>query len=392
VIYWVMQQLRGDNAPPLASVRAILAFVLAFSAVLATGNFIIRNLHRRGFRDLPRTYMDSFANSKSGTPTMGGLIIVFGIFIGGGFMCDLSKPAVALMLLSTIFFAGLGAVDDLLKIRARSSDGGLGRRTKILAQGGFGLFFAIIALNGSTSPFLTGNPPGIDARSLLNLPVYTQLTGYQPDIGVIWYGALIIVVFLSVTNAINLLDGLDGLTSVPTAFTFAFYGILAYFLSRANFATDLQLVPFTWSSEVAIYASAVVGALTGFLWFNCYPAEVFMGDTGSLSLGGTAAAVCILTKHELMFLIVGGIFLYTFISTMVQDIVGLKILGRRMQYRAPAHHLYQHLGWSETKVAMRYWIVSLMFALLGLACVIGIPRIGGNKAVPASPPPIRAVR
>ena len=118
-----------------------------------------------------------------------------------------------------------------------------------------------------------------------------------------------------------------------------------------------------------------------------------MGDTGSLSLGGTIASVCIITKHELMFAIVGGIFLYTFISTFIQDAIGLSMTGRRFQYRAPAHHKFQHLGWAETKVSMRYWIVSLMFALLGLACVVGIPRVGGKSAAPnAVSPPIRAVR
>lgn len=390
MIYWLLQQFRAENAPPLTSVRAILAFIVAFVVVLLIGNPLIRMLHRRGLRDLPRAYMESFSSSKIGTPTMGGLLIVIGILTSAVLWCDLSKSAVGLMLLSTTFFAGVGALDDILKIRSRSSDGGLTRKSKILAQGGFGLFFAVITLNQGTSPFLVGGPPGIDARTYFNIPIYTPYSGTQLDIGPVGYGILVIAVFVLVSNAVNLLDGLDGLATVPTAFTFAFYGMLAYFLSRATFATDIQLVPFTWMTEIAIYCAAVVGALTGFLWFNCYPAEVFMGDTGSLSLGGTIAAVCVITKHEVMFLIVGGIFVYTCVSTFVQDSVGLSIVGRRFQYRAPAHHKFQHLGWAETKVSMRYWIISLMFALLGFACVVGIPRVGAKTQ--SANTAVRAVR
>lgn len=333
---------------PFTSLRAVLAFVTAFVIVWLVGPRVIAALYRRGFRDLPREYMDSFASSKTGTPTMGGVIIVLGVVVSALLCCDLGGKPVPLLLLSTFFFAGLGALDDVRKIEKRHSDGGLSRRLKLAAQGLFGAFFALLVVADGSSPFAALG------RTELFVPIAGPVFGWRPDFGPWGYGLFVVGVFLAVSNAVNFADGLDGLAVVPAAFAVAVYGAVAYLVGFPSFAADLGLPHRPWLGEAAVYSAGLLGACTGFLWFNGYPAAIFMGDTGSMALGGTLAALAVLTKQELLFLVVGGVFVYEFLSVLIQDTLGVNRIGRRMFFRAPAHHSFQHQGVAETKVVLRF--------------------------------------
>ena len=357
---------------PFTSLRAVLAFITAFVAVWLIGPKVIATLYRRGFRDLPREYMDSFASSKTGTPTMGGVIIVLGVVGAALTCCDLGSKPVPLLLLATFFFAGIGAMDDVQKVRRKQSDSGMSRKIKLLAQGLFGAFFALLVVADGSSPF------GEAGRTELFVPIASPVFGWRPDFGPFGYALFIIGVFLAVSNAVNFADGLDGLAVVPAAFSVAVYGAVAYLIGSKTFAADLGLAHRPVLGEAAVYAAGVLGACTGFLWFNGYPASVFMGDTGSMALGGTLAALAVLTKQELLFLVVGGVFVYEFLSVLIQDTIGVGRLGRRLFFRAPAHHSFQHQGVSETKVVLRFWIVSLILALIALGALTAGPRFGGE--------------
>jgi phospho-N-acetylmuramoyl-pentapeptide-transferase len=357
----------------MTSIRAIAAFLTAFGIVWLLAPRIIAGLYRRGLRDRPRDYVDSWAFTKSGTPTMGGVLIVLGMLSASLIWCDLSSPPIPLLLLATTFFAGLGALDDILKTKRKSSDGGLGRRFKLVSQGLFGLFFALIIMNSGTTPF---DP---DEKSRLYVPLLTPLLGIHPDLGEIGYGSLILFAFLAISNAVNFADGLDGLAIVPAAFAVAVYGIIAYILGKGLLAAPETLAPHPWMQELSLYCCGLLGAATGFLWFNGYPAQVFMGDTGSLSLGGTLAALAVLTKQEILFLLLGAVFVLEFVSVLIQDTLGIARLGRRIFYRAPIHHSFQHQGVAETKVVLRFWIMSLLFALIALGAWMGGPRMADSS-------------
>jgi phospho-N-acetylmuramoyl-pentapeptide-transferase len=180
-----------------------------------------------------------------------------------------------------------------------------------------------------------------------------------------------VIIFFIVysANSVNFADGLDGLATVPSLFAFSVYGIYAYLFGNAILSRYLWYPVLPGAGEAAVFCGAVVGALLGFLWFNAYPAELFMGDTGSMALGGALGTLMILLKQEVLFLILGGIFLAELISVVIQDWLGIQILGRRILYRAPIHHTFQHRGIAETKIVVRFWIIAGMLALLSLAAL-----------------------
>ena len=320
------------------------------------------------------------------TSTMGGLIVIASILVSAALWCNpratygptpvaadtasqqeviADKPetlasAVPLLFMTLLFFGGVGAVDDYLKVKRGGADAGLSRRVKLVLQGVFATLFAILVLSDGSSPF----PDGV--RDQLYLPGLPPGIVSPPELGV-FYAGLIIIAFLCISNAINFADGLDGLAIVPSAMTVLVAGIFAYFFSHGTLASMAKFEHLEGMTEVAVYAAAFLGASVGFLWFNSYPAQVFMGDTGSMAIGGTIAALCVITKTELLFLIAGGIFVYEFLSVFIQDVVGINRVGRRLLLRAPAHHAFQHQGVAETKVVLRFWIVSFLLAVLSLA-------------------------
>ncbi len=355
------------------TVRAIGAFLLAFALVYLFAPRVIASLFRRGFRDRIRDYGEVFSQTKSGTPTMGGLLIVGAVAVSGIVFADLRSRFVPLLLLTTLWFGFTGFLDDLLKIRRGGSDGGLSRSAKLLLQCGFSAFFALLLLSDGTSPL----PEAVRTRLFLPcfskvsfapgpegtlLPVYSAF----PDLGLLILPVMVAAMVI-IANAINFADGLDGLAILPSCFTAIVFGAFAYVLGHTEYSSFLFLQHLPGANEVAVYASALVGAGVGFAWFNAYPAQIIMGDTGSEALGGTIAALAILTRQELLFLVAGAVFVFEFVSVLIQDRIGIAKVGRRYFYRTPIHHTYQFRGVAEPKVVVRFWIAGAISALLSLA-------------------------
>lgn len=339
------------------SFRSIFAFVTGFLLLLFFGQWIISVLLRNGIRENIREYGDITNPHKRGTPTMGGILIVGAVLIPSLLWCNLENRFIQILLTSVLWFGGIGFMDDILKIRHRQTDLGLSRRWKLLLQGTFGLLLGLIILSPHLSPF----PPGFGGK--LFLPF---IKGAITDLG--WaYIIFIIFVVMSISNAVNFADGLDGLAIVPSSVTTLVYGIFAYILGNVNYSNYLLFDHIPGSGEATVFCAALTGAGLGFLWYNAYPAQIFMGDTGSLTLGGTIATLAVILKQEFLFLIAGGIFLAEAFSVLVQDRIGIAWLGRRLFYRAPLHHTFQHRGIPETTVVVRFWIISIVLALLSLA-------------------------
>ena len=365
-IYLALEGRFGLSETPLRLVhftttRMVLAFLTSFLLVYALSPRVIALLYRRNIRDTSRDVLGkNYAASKSGTPTMGGLIIIIALASSSLLWCNPNRRPVSLLLMALVFYGGIGLVDDLLKVRNRGSDSGLSRRGKLVLQALFAALFAALILSDGTSPFTP------EVRSSLFLPGVPTAVIAPPDLG-LFYFPFVVLAFLGIANAINFADGLDGLAILPSCLVALVFGVFAYMFSHAGFAKTVDFPHLVWMNEVTVFSAAFLGAGLGFLWFNAYPAQIFMGDTGSMAIGGTLAAMAILTKTELLFLIVGGVFVFEFLSVFIQDYIGIKRVGRRLFLRAPAHHGYQYRGVSETKVVLRFWVVSFVLALVSIA-------------------------
>ncbi len=337
--------------------RGMLSFIFAFFLVLLLGRRIINKLYRAGIRDEVRQYGLSSSFEKKGTPTMGGIIIMIACLITTLIWCKLDNGFIWLVLLSAYYFGAIGIIDDYLKKKYKSSDKGLSRKYKYLSQIGFGIVFGILVLNNSTSPL----PENL--QSVLTMPF---LKNFFLELSFFYVFVIVFFIVYS-ANAVNFADGLDGLATVPSLFVIGVYGLFAYIFGNVKLSEHF-LYPFIPNSgELAVFSATVVGCLVGFLWFNSYPAEVFMGDSGSLFLGGIIGAMAILIKQEIILFLLGGIFLAEILSVAIQEWIGFKLLGRRIFFRAPIHHTFQYRGIAETKVVIRFWIVSAILAILTLA-------------------------
>ncbi|HUD62747.1 MAG TPA: phospho-N-acetylmuramoyl-pentapeptide-transferase [Acetobacteraceae bacterium] len=288
---------------------------------------------------------------KKGTPTMGGVLILFAMTISTLLWVDLRNAYVWTVLFVTLGYGALGFVDDYMKL-SRDSHNGVSARVKLLAQTVIGLAAAIWLM------LLTRGPLG----TTLTIPVFKEVLiplGYLFPV----FGML---VMLGASNAVNLTDGLDGLAIVPTIISAGVFALIAYLVGNRIFADYLQLNPIPNAGELAVFCSALIGAGLGFLWFNAPPAAVFMGDTGSLALGGALGAVAVATKHEIVLGIVGGLFVVEAVSVIVQ-VFWYKLTHKRVFLMAPLHHHFEKKGWSEPTIVIRFWIISMILALLGLA-------------------------
>jgi phospho-N-acetylmuramoyl-pentapeptide-transferase len=288
---------------------------------------------------------------KKGTPTMGGVLILFAMTISNLLWVDLRNAYVWTVLFVTLGYGALGFVDDYMKL-SRDSHNGVSARVKLLAQTVIGLAAAIWLM------LLTRGPLG----TTLTIPVFKEVLiplGYLFPV----FGML---VMLGASNAVNLTDGLDGLAIVPTIISAGVFALIAYLVGNRIFADYLQLNPIPNAGELAVFCSALIGAGLGFLWFNAPPAAVFMGDTGSLALGGALGAVAVATKHEIVLGIVGGLFVVEAVSVIVQ-VFWYKLTRKRVFLMAPLHHHFEKKGWSEPTIVIRFWIISMILALLGLA-------------------------
>ncbi|RMF13494.1 MAG: phospho-N-acetylmuramoyl-pentapeptide-transferase [Alphaproteobacteria bacterium] len=284
---------------------------------------------------------------KAGTPTMGGLMILASLAISTLLWADLANPHVWLVLGVTLGFGLIGFIDDYLKVtraNPRGVPGGVKLLFETLIAAGAAVWLA--ALQGPT----------------LALPF---LKDVMVDLGA-FYPAFAVLVIAGSANAVNLTDGLDGLAIMPAIIAAGALGLIAYLVGNAIYADYLQVVYVRGAGELAVFCGALIGAGLGFLWYNAPPAMVFMGDTGSLAIGGALGAVAMVAKHELVLIIIGGLFVLETVSVIVQ-VVSFKLTGRRVFRMAPLHHHFEHKGWSEPTIVIRFWIISLVLALIGLA-------------------------
>ena len=338
------------------SFRAIAGAITALLFTIGFGGRLILFLYRRGQRDMPRDFAHLPVTSNQ-TKTYGGALIVTGILLSALLWCKLHVMFTLICLGAVIWFALLGALDDYLKVRHRDSGHGLSEPSKLVLQTVYALTFAVVFVVDGLSPL----PAGLATQlyvPFVKTPVADLAWGYIP---------FIVFTVVAIANAVNLADGVDGLAVVPAAFTVAVYGVFAYVSSHARISAFL-IFPFVpGTGEVAIVCSIVFGACLGFLWFNCYPANVIMGDTGSMALGGLLGTVAVLVKQEFLFLIVGGIFVAEALSSLIQDKIGVRWLGRRFFERAPFHDHFRMRGLADTKIVVRIWIVAGVLALCGLA-------------------------
>jgi len=256
-----------------------------------------------------------------------------------------------------LWFGLLGLWDDLSKVKRNSGDKGLSEKTKLFLQGLFSLIFAWVCVG----PYA---PLGPQLATELYIPFYKYPL---LDLGPLLYGLFIFVFVIFVSNAVNITDGLDGLAITPSLFVMAVLGIFAYVEGNKIYSAYLHYPFLRNAGELTIFGAAFVGAGLGFLWYNAYPAQVFMGDTGSLAIGGTMAVASVLLKQEMLFPLLGGLFITEAITSQIQDKIGVKWIGRRLFYRAPLHHDLQYRGIAETKVVIRLWIVAGILALISLA-------------------------
>ena len=288
---------------------------------------------------------------KIGTPTMGGLIILFGLLVSVIFWGDLSNINILFCVYIAITFGLLGAYDDFKKIKFSNSSG-ISSKFKLIAQ----VVLAVIGLI-----FLT---LFIDYEELRNLyfPFFKNLI-----INLGWFFIpFSVFVIVGSSNAVNLTDGLDGLATVPVILVAGCFAFISYITGNIIFSDYLQITYIEGTGEIAIFCGAIIGACLGFLWFNAPPAKIFMGDTGSLSLGGSLGAVGIITKHEIVLAITGGLFVLEAFSVMVQ-VISFKLTGKRIFRMAPIHHHFEKKGWPESTVVIRFWIISIILAMIGLA-------------------------
>ena len=361
---WAAQQgisndlLKALNVFSYITFRAICAGITAFLISVIFGNFVIRKLISLKFGQPIRTAAEvhklhELHGSKKGTPTMGGLLLIGSIVISTLLWAKPENPFVWLVLFSAVFLGGIGFYDDWLKVTKKSSDG-ISSRLKFVLQC---LLAAIFTLFFLTNPKLSAT-----AQQLF-IPFFKEplLLG----MGVLTF-IFYLLVIVGTSNAVNLTDGLDGLATGCTATVAATYAVLVYVAGNIKTATYLQ-VPFVpYAGELAVLCVALLGACLGFLWWNAHPARVFMGDTGSLAIGGMLGAVAICCKQELLLVIVGGVFVMEAMSVILQ-VASFKTTGRRIFKMSPIHHHFELSGWKENTVIVRFWILSVLFALLGLA-------------------------
>ena len=341
------------NVTRYITFRTAAASLTALALSLALGPWMIRKLRDFQIGQVIRQEGPQSHRAKAGTPTMGGLLILTSSIVPTLLWADLSNPYIWIAVLATSAFGAVGFTDDYLKI-VRRSHHGLLPRYKMGGQ-----ILVAIAVGVAVLVLSQQNPPLYNTR--LIFPFFKNLI---PDLG--WFYILFtVLVLVGASNAVNLTDGLDGLAISTFAVSAAAFTALAYVTGHAVLAQYLLLVRFPPAGELTVFCGALVGASLGFLWYNSYPADIFMGDVGSLALGGALGTVAILIKQELLLPIVGGIFVIEALSVIIQ-VASFKLTGQRVFKMAPIHHHFELVGWSEPKVIARFLIMAVIFALFSL--------------------------
>ncbi|MEX9869153.1 phospho-N-acetylmuramoyl-pentapeptide-transferase [Providencia huaxiensis] len=331
--------------------RAIVGLLTALAIALWMGPHLIAYLQKMQIGQVVRNEGPESHFSKRGTPTMGGLLILFSITVSTLLWARLDNPYVWCVLLVLVGYGIVGFVDDYRKV-VRKDTRGLIARWKYFWQ-------SVIALIVAFSMYAIGKDT---PATQLVVPFFKDV---MPQLGML-YILLTYFVIVGTSNAVNLTDGLDGLAIMPTVFIAAGFALVAWATGNVNFASYLHIPFLPHAGELVIVCTAIVGAGLGFLWFNTYPAQVFMGDVGSLALGGALGTIAVLLRQEFLLVIMGGVFVVETLSVILQ-VGSFKLRGQRIFRMAPIHHHYELKGWPEPRVIVRFWIISLMLVLIGLA-------------------------
>jgi phospho-N-acetylmuramoyl-pentapeptide-transferase len=368
------REVRMFNVFGYISLRAVLATMTALVISFLIGPRMISWLTRMRIgqsvrNDGPQTHL-----TKAGTPTMGGALILVSIAVTTLLWADLDNRCVWVVLLVTLGFGAVGWVDDWRKVVARNPKG-LSARAKFFWQSMIGIVAAVYLAFSVSAPdnatfghlFLAGVESGFSAglspKADLIVPFFKTMSY---PLGVWGFMALSYFVIVGTSNAVNLTDGLDGLAIMPTVMIGAALGIFAYVSGNAIFARYLGFPHIPGAGELAVICGAIGGAGLGFLWFNAYPADVFMGDVGALALGAALGAIAIIVRQEIVLFIMGGVFVVETLSVMIQ-VASFKTTGRRVFRMAPLHHHYELKGWKENQVVVRFWIITMLLVLFGLS-------------------------
>jgi phospho-N-acetylmuramoyl-pentapeptide-transferase len=377
---WLAQDMRAFNVFTYITLRAVLATMTALTISFIAGPAFIRWLTEKKIGQPVRTDGPQTHLAKSGTPTMGGGLILISLGIATLLWADLSNRFVWIVLIVTMGFGAVGWVDDWRKVVHKNPDG-LSARAKFFWQSMIGIVAAIYIAFSISAPdnqrvvhlfiqwVLSGFTLQLPTNADLIVPFFKHI-GYP--LGVFGFIVLSYCVIVGTSNAVNLTDGLDGLAIMPTVLVGSALGIFAYVAGNAVFSKYLLLPYIPGAGELTVFCAALAGAGLGFLWFNAYPAEVFMGDVGALSLGAALGTVAVIVRQEIVLFIMGGVFVAETISVMVQ-VSWFKYTkkkygeGRRILLMAPLHHHYEKSGWKETQVVVRFWIITILLVLFGLS-------------------------
>ncbi len=390
MLLFLMHLLRdyfGVKTPAVfeyCSTRMALAAITALLVLLLFGKLFIRQLYAWKVGDKVRSehcpLLGELHRNKNDTPTMGGILILFSLLVSMFLWMDLQSSFTLILFLTTVVVGSLGGWDDYRKLRYKNKKGVSGKK-KLLIQGGFALLIAFYLLGGEFAEWLQiGSwfaPPEVKAEGVeLSLRDYAsrvyvpcfkepiaQFTGW----GLIGMALLIVVVITGSSNAVNLTDGLDGLATGTVMLAAGAFALIAFISNNLDISRYLNILYIEGSSEIAIYLAALAGACLGFLWYNGHPAQVFMGDTGSLTLGAILGVSAVLLKREFLLCIVGGVFVIEALSVMLQVFTFKFLNKKRLFLCAPLHHHFEYKGWPETKVVVRFWIVGLLLAIVGIA-------------------------
>jgi phospho-N-acetylmuramoyl-pentapeptide-transferase len=349
---WLAGYYGGFRVFGYLTLRAILAALTALSIALLVGPWMIRKLQERQIGQVVRNDGPDTHLGKMGTPTMGGALILVAMMVGTLLWANLGNRLVWIALGVTLAFGLIGFYDDYLKLVIRNPKG-LAARWKYLWQ-------SVAGLAAAFALWMTAMGP---SETALYVPFFKN---FALPMGAGTFMFFTYFVIVGSSNAVNLTDGLDGLAIMPCVMVAGALGVFAYVTGHVNFAAYLQIPYVPGAGEVLIFTATIVGAGLGFLWFNTYPAQVFMGDIGALALGAALGVVAVIVRQELVLAIMGGVFVLETVSVMLQ-VASFRLRGKRIFRMAPIHHHYELKGWAEPKVIVRFWIISFMLVLVGLA-------------------------
>lgn len=355
MLFWLAEQLKehihGFAVFQYLTLRAILGVLTALGISLILGPWFIRRLSELKIGQSVRNDGPQSHLTKSGTPTMGGALILVAIFVSTLLWSDLSSRYVWVVMIVTAIFGAVGWVDDYRKVAKRDSRG-LPARWKYFWQ-------SIAGVGAATFLYLSA---GSSAETQLFIPFFKSVA---LDMG-LFYIVFSYFVIVGTSNAVNLTDGLDGLAIMPCVMVAGALALIAYLAGNLKFSEYLHIAYIPGAGELVVFCCAMVGAGLGFLWFNTYPATVFMGDVGALALGAALGVIAVIVRHEIVLFIMGGIFVLETVSVILQ-VASFKLTGKRIFRMAPIHHHFELKGWPEPRVIVRFWIITLMLVLIGLA-------------------------